>query len=122
MAGKVKVSLDVANFIQGYEDNVRGFPGWADSLIYEHSQAWFNNFEGSKIGAKCMKDITPFQLASILTRGHEVEQTPEEKVKRYFENWNIPTDGISNSDWTSEQKAIIGTLNRLNIKIEGVNE
>lgn len=61
-------------------------------------------------------------LMNLLLGNYEIEITPEEKVKEYFEGWNPTIDGISNSDWTSEQKAIIGTLNRLNIKIEGVNE
>ncbi|SPU37888.1 Uncharacterised protein [Lysinibacillus capsici] len=61
-------------------------------------------------------------VAELIAYGYEVRSTPEEKVKEYFDGWNPTIDSISNSDWTSEQKAIIGTLNRLNIKIKGINE
>jgi hypothetical protein len=88
MSGKVKVNREISNFIQAYVENVGGYPGWEDSLIYEHSQAWKNNFEGSKVEALCMKNISPFQLAVILINGYEVEETPKEKFNYFYDKYS----------------------------------
>lgn len=72
------VAQEVASFIQEYEENVNGYPGWENHLIYEHSNAWSNIFEDTKVSASCMKDISPFELANILIKGYEVE--PQFKV------------------------------------------
>lgn len=60
---------------------------------------------------------------SALVNGYEVEETPEDKVKNYFKSI-----AISHSDDQyvvgfnlGARKAIIETLNLLNIKIDGIN-
>lgn len=54
-------------------------------------------------------------LASALINGYEVEKTPEEKVREYYESHG-------GSPSAEERKAAIReTLYKLGIKIEGVN-
>lgn len=51
-------------------------------------------------------------LLSALVNGYEVEETPEEKIKKYYENHAMKYDSAM---------AIRHVLDILNIKIEGVN-
>lgn len=115
---KVKVSREVADFIEGYEEHVNGSANWKDNLIAEHSRSWLNCFEGLKDEAECMRGITPFELAVILINGYEVEQTPEEKLSEFYR-------GRVNSPNDYEREYAYGiefTLRSLGIKIKGVNE
>ena len=57
-------------------------------------------------------------LIRALYIGYEVEQTPEDKVRDYY-NSHLRTD-LSSDHYT--KKAIVVTLNLLNIKISGVND
>lgn len=118
MPEKVKVSSEVTNARESVLKNwtlteVFNMCTTDFDVLHEHIKTlrkWHyeNNDEGEG-------------LMNLLLGNYKVELTPEEKVKRYFNGWNPTIDNISNSDWTSEQKAIIGTLNRLDIKIQGVN-
>jgi hypothetical protein len=62
-------------------------------------------------------------LLTALVNGYEVEQTPEEKVREYYEkleehkNWTIFED----VPLGEMQGAVIKTLDLLGIKISGVN-
>ncbi|MEC1648233.1 hypothetical protein [Bacillus halotolerans] len=70
------------------------------------------------LGGKLAK-LDLMTLAAALVNGYEVEKTPEEKVREYFEKlWTCccGTDEIEIAEET-----IINTLNLLGIKIEGVN-
>lgn len=124
---KVKVSREVANFIQAYEDNVASYPCWEDNLIYEHSQAWRNNFEDSKLEAKCMKDISPFQLSYILINGYEIELTHEEIILENYKRAEriVDTEEDDRDAPLINKGYMLGveeTLQALNIKIKWVNE
>lgn len=123
MAEKVKVSQETAKALETALDRgsketllIYHCNGFTDEGKLQDGSVWTQQ---EYIG---LNELSPEQLAVALYVGYEIEQTPGEKVKNYFNSWNQPIDGISNSDWTSEQKAIIGTLNRLNIKIKGINE
>ncbi|QYG88290.1 hypothetical protein [Bacillus atrophaeus] len=66
-----------------------------------------------------LNDLDLLTLAAALVNGYEIEKTPEEKVREYFEKlWTCccGTDEIEIAEET-----IINTLNLLGIKIEGVN-
>lgn len=124
MAEKVKVSREVANFIEGYEANVNSTPGWEDHLIFEHSRTWMNGFDGVKEEALCMSEISPLELAEILTKGYETEEAPEEKILKMYKSKN---DGRYQSDdmkWINDAYAngIVYTLESLGIKIKGIND
>ncbi|MCA1184790.1 hypothetical protein [Bacillus licheniformis] len=64
-------------------------------------------------------------LASALINGYEVEKTPEEKVREFYEKL---CDGYDRAQFHEDkgkyllmQRAVRETLNRLGMKIEGVN-
>jgi hypothetical protein len=55
---------------------------------------------------------------SALVNGYEVEQTPEENLREYYETFNAP---FAERFIESEQHVIAKTLNILGIKIAGIN-
>lgn len=119
---KIKVSREVAEFIEGYKDNVAGYLGWEDDLIIEHSRTWANSFEGAKESAMCMKDISPLELSKILIYGYEVEKTPEEMVLALYK---VVKDEITAKNLQFDKgmaAGIVMTLKKLNIEIEGVTD
>lgn len=62
-----------------------------------------------------LEDLDIMTLAAALINGYEVEKTPEEKVREYYESHG-------GSPSAEERKAAIReTLYKLGIKIEGVN-
>lgn len=118
MSEKVKVSREVADFVQAYENNVASCNGWENDFIYQHSKSWNDGFENLKAEALCMKNISPFELSRILVKGYEVEQTSEEKLAEFYR-------GRVNSSNDYEREYAHGiefALRSLGIKIKGVNE
>lgn len=113
---KIKVSREVADFIEDYENSLVSLEGWEDGLIIEHSRVWAESFEGAKEEAMCMKDVTPLQLSKILIYGYEVEQTPEERLANAYS-----IKGISDYN-RGFRTAIKYTLDTLGLKIEGIND
>ncbi|MCI4129410.1 hypothetical protein [Bacillus haynesii] len=64
---------------------------------------------------ECLNDLDLMTLAAALINGYEVEKTPEEKVREFYESHG-------GSPSAMERKAAIReTLYKLGIKIEGVN-
>ena len=61
---------------------------------------------------------TRLRYLSAIVNGYQVEETPEEKVREYYEHFNQP---FAERFMESEQHVIAKTLNLLGIKIEGVN-
>ncbi|GIN27886.1 hypothetical protein EI976_20635 [Bacillus licheniformis] len=62
-----------------------------------------------------LEDLDIMTLAAALINGYEVEKTPEEKVREFYESHG-------GSPSAEERKAAIReTLYKLGIKIEGVN-
>ncbi|MCY7954718.1 hypothetical protein MOB72_08120 [Bacillus licheniformis] len=64
-------------------------------------------------------------LAAALINGYEVDKTPEEKVREYYEDL---CDEFDRAYWSSDElkylckkQAVRETLDKLGIKIEGVN-
>lgn len=55
-------------------------------------------------------------LLQALVNGYEVEETPEDKVREFFNAFSTP-----NAEGMYKRNAICKTLDLLNIKIEGVN-
>jgi len=54
-------------------------------------------------------------IAAALINGYEVEKTPEEKVREYYESYGGSPSAM---EW---KEAVQDTLDLLGIKIEGVN-
>ncbi|MDE1404557.1 hypothetical protein CHCC16736_3521 [Bacillus licheniformis] len=83
---------------------------WTDDDILEHhvTSKWFNEYAP-------LNNLYTIVLAAALINGYEVEKTPEEKVREYYESHG-------GSPSAEERKAAIReTLYKLGIKIEGVN-
>jgi hypothetical protein len=67
------------------------------------------------------------ELMSALVNGYEIEKSPEDKVREYYEGLIETKQDLSNDDYTRELAAyeasgVSKTLNLLGIKIEGVND
>ncbi|GAB7057398.1 hypothetical protein JCM16163A_41470 [Paenibacillus sp. YK5] len=64
------------------------------------------------------------KFAITLLNGYEVEQTPEEKVREYYE-LNKPDEYMNQNQFNIQaavREGVLNTLNLLNIKIKGVND
>jgi Protein of unknown function (DUF1642). len=66
-------------------------------------------------------------LLNALINGYEIEKSPEEKVREYYEGLIETKQDLSNDDYTRELAAyeasgVSKTLDLLGIKIEGVND
>ncbi|MDQ0873758.1 hypothetical protein QFZ77_002417 [Paenibacillus sp. V4I3] len=59
----------------------------------------------------------PYMIAQALVNGYEIEETPEDKVREYYNQQN----SICTDRQHSPANAIRNVLNFLEIKIEGVN-
>ena len=73
-----------------------------------------------------LNSIDDDDFIKALYIGYEVEKTPEEKVKTYFdsviENWDKNQDEKWDRYYEGSHDAIITVLGELGIKIEGVNK
>ena len=79
-----------------------------DILEYHATSQWSNEYTP-------LNSLYTDILAAALINGYEVEKTPEEKVREYYESHG-------GSPSAEERKAAIReTLYKLGIKIEGVN-
>src|SRR5690348_13567984 len=70
----------------------------------------------------------PYLIAQALVNGYEVEETPEDKVRKLFKEYDgwaeqagLNGDENLEMQWIAARNAIVETLSILNIKIEGVN-
>lgn len=114
---KIKVSSEVATFINNYEKGYK-YVGWEDSLIVDHSKMWFDSFLGANEEAVCMKDVTPLQLSKILIYGYEVEKTPEEKL---LDRYKYHARSGRKSDYSrGVADGIAMALVRLGIEVKGI--
>lgn len=71
-------------------------------------------------------DLSPIELADALINGYEVEKSPEQKVRDYYESnyaKHEKSKPFSGEDHytTGVSQGIKRTLEHLGIKIEGVN-
>ncbi|MCY8754771.1 hypothetical protein [Bacillus haynesii] len=72
------------------------------------------------------EDLDLMMLAAALINGYEVEKTPEEKVREYYEKL---CDGYDRAQFYEDQgkyllmkRAVRRTLGALGIKISGIND
>ncbi|MEC0718978.1 hypothetical protein P8882_01655 [Bacillus haynesii] len=64
---------------------------------------------------RCLYDLDLLTLAAALINGYEVEKTPEEKVREYYESYGGSPSAME------RKEAVQDTLDLLGIEIEGVN-
>ncbi|WP_065643749.1 hypothetical protein [Bacillus paralicheniformis] len=92
---------------------------WTEDDILEHHVAnrWFNEYEP-------LNSLYTIVLAAALINGYEVEKTPEESVREFYDSFECgPRMYPAEMSFRNEEyrRIIKCTLNRLGIKIEGVN-
>ncbi|MED0799379.1 hypothetical protein P4T18_18380 [Bacillus inaquosorum] len=102
-----------------------------DALLHLYSAEWTKSdiLEYHVTGEwqeRCysLNDLDIITLAAALVNGYEVEKTPEEKVRDFYESFNTGF-GTFHSEthfrYEEYQRVIKSTLNFLGIEIEGVN-
>jgi hypothetical protein len=71
---------------------------------------------------KILNALDRMDLVRALMNGYEVEETPGDRVRAYYENLDMKDlRGVSYYELTGEKRGIRKTLNLLDLKIEGVN-
>jgi hypothetical protein len=98
----LRIKIGVTNFglIAGIAEGERGYDEWATVEQYASDK--------------------PDELLSALVNGYEIENSPEDKVREYYERLRTYSrDG--NGPYEAQMYSIESTLNFLGIKIEGVN-
>ncbi|SDX64459.1 hypothetical protein [Salimicrobium album] len=74
-----------------------------------------------------LNNMPILEIAAAIINGYDVEQTPEEKLKDYYDEHNI--DNFINDDFSGpinvakgRRDGILKTLAVLDIEIEGINK
>lgn len=86
-------------------------------LEYHVTREWTDRFSP-------LNDLDLITLAAALINGYEVEKTPEESVREFYDSFECgPRMYPAEMSFRNEEyrRIIKCTLNRLGIKIEGVN-
>ncbi|MFV4878890.1 hypothetical protein [Bacillus velezensis] len=111
---KPTITKEQAEVIQIFMD---GGKEKSDLLRIHAKNRWIEEFS-------CLNDLDIMTLAAALVNGYEVEKTPGEKVREFYESFNTGF-GTFHSEthfrYEEYQRVIKSTLNFLGIKIEGVN-
>ncbi|MFC8958253.1 hypothetical protein ACFTXL_01020 [Bacillus subtilis] len=115
---KPTITKEQADVIQIFMD---GEKEKSDLLRIHAKNRWIEEFS-------CLNDLDIMTLAAALVNGYEVEKTPEEKLREYFEETKRTRDERHLAGDIEGKRfhggALVGicnTLERLGIKIEGVN-
>ncbi|MED0870398.1 hypothetical protein P4T23_15465 [Bacillus spizizenii] len=95
---------------------------WRFSLL-EDVKYFLLGVCNKSIGGK-LKDLDIMTLAAALVNGYEIEKTPEEKVREFYDGFKgdpqkYPAE--THSRCKTSQRVIKCTLNLLGIEIKGVN-
>lgn len=110
---KVRLPKEVAEAIEHH------LPGMGSQGIFDFVAGWHKH-DVATVELAVIKDFyeeNPFKLAVALSVGYEVEQTPEDKVREYYNEQR----GLIMNSQEPAHTAVKRTLDFLNIKIEGVN-
>ncbi|MGG1018608.1 hypothetical protein ABE151_04375 [Bacillus paralicheniformis] len=90
-----------------------------DVLEYHVTREWTDRFSP-------LNDLDTVTLASALINGYEVEKTPEEKVREYYEKL---CDGYDRAQFYEDEgkyllmkRAVRRTLDALGVQIAGIND
>jgi hypothetical protein len=110
------ISREVAEAIESWLEEY----GDRDALIAWHVEGIA--YKSWTAGCRVLNDVSVAEMSRYLFIGYTVEQTPEEKVREYYENAKQCADIYANGEgFRVEAEAIIKTLDLLGIKIGGVN-
>lgn len=92
-----------------------------EDIVWNHA---FGNEDDYNDAIYSYSSVNFDGLITALVNGYKVEQTPEEKVREYFERHKrkcYVTTGVEHTEHLSTVLAISHTLYLLGKKIEGVN-
>lgn len=115
MASEVTLPRDIAIIIENFRE--QGFKN--NNILHSiHTVGSVDdvNVRALKVFAYVQNNYD--ELLSALVNGYTIEQTPEEKVREYYEDRRLSHAG-SIADYQAD--AVKETLNLLGIKIEGIN-
>lgn len=118
---KVKLPKEVAEAIETLRNPENGFSDYAIiGMLYSHTH--HKELDSIQILNSHMGQdkMHPDNLITALVNGYEVEETPEDKVRAWYELFN-QSENKTVFNALEVQGIIEKTLNLLNIKIEGVN-
>lgn len=94
-------------------------------ILLEYADVHFGSSSDDTPEFQPIASMDLMTLAAALVNGYEVEKTPEEKVREFYESFNTGF-GTFHSEthfrFEEYQRVIKSTLNFLGIKIEGVND
>lgn len=94
---KIKVSKDVANFIDDYARNMSHDEDWKDKLLIDHSITYRRGFDGEFDRVRVLQDITPMKLAEVLHNGWEAEDRyDKDNVSKYLKVKHHESKGVYN--------------------------
>ncbi|NRF01228.1 hypothetical protein HRF55_10530 [Bacillus subtilis] len=115
---KPTITKEQAEVIQIFMD---GGKEKSDLLRIHAKDRWIEEFS-------CLNQLDIMTLAAALVNGYEVEKTPEEKVREYYEKTERTRDERQSAGDIEGKRfhggvmnGICNTLDLLGIKIEGVN-
>lgn len=94
-------------------------------ILLEYADVHFGSSSDDTPEFQPIASMDLMTLAAALVNGYEVEKTPEEKLREYYESlWSDYCDSddpFIEVACESARAAVKETLNLLGIKIEGVN-
>lgn len=110
----VKVSREIAELISSEVIEYGG----PENFLKVHSNI-NNQWKGH---LRALNEITIWEMAQALINGYEIEETPEERIKKVY--LLRKGDSINMDDTWSKAfvRAIDFLLEELDIKIEGIND
>lgn len=114
MSGKVKITKSLAKAIEGALDEC----GSIDGVLANHDYDWIEE-------CTPLNELNHHQLAIILINGYEVEQTPEDKIKELYEEYNdlyVRSDEDVYQKYLFARDAIAEVLEILDIEIKGIDD
>ncbi|EME72202.1 hypothetical protein OZL92_17440 [Bacillus sonorensis] len=83
-----------------------------EEIVIKYIESELDLFDS---GCACLYDLGFTDFLAALINGYEVEKTPEEKVREYYESYGGSPSAME------RKEAVQDTLDLLGIKIEGVN-
>jgi hypothetical protein len=110
---KVKLPRSVAEAL----DFVKVQSVWSSEIIKNAFDAYKTSTCSKRRVIASFADKDAFKFCKAIMFGYEVEETPEEKLRKWFKDTKV--NGYPASDWQID--GAVHALNTLGIKIEGVN-
>lgn len=124
MSDKVKLPKEVAEAIQ-IQRNKEGYTNYGMIQLWERMKYPEHLNDNLKIMKSYFKDRPADLYVEVIVNGYEVEQTPGDKVKAQFDEWQQmhynSTKFEDRVQLTERMNGMLKTLDIFGIKIEGVN-